>query len=75
MNVKIKELNLSTGKCAVDGTKDVQNENEQYNFSKDIKKMINNRFATEGGETKKKVKKVRNIVFKPQHLSIFGGVS
>ena len=75
MNVKIKELNLSAGKCGLSGTREVQNENEQYNFNKDIKKMINNRFATEGGEIKKKVKKVRNIVFKPQHLSIFGGVS
>lgn len=37
--------------------------------------MINNRFATEGGEVKKKMKKVRNNIFKPEHLSIFGGVS
>jgi hypothetical protein len=67
---KLRELNLGKG-----NSKDPQKENEENSFGKEIKKLLNCRFATEGAEVKRKAKRVRNNLFKPEHLSLFGGVS
>ena len=52
-------------------------ENQENRFSQELKRLISNRLTiTEGCEdAKRRQRRIRNTVFKPEHLKLFGGVS